>query len=239
MVHSKSWLSPLPDEMYDIRSLLQDHDRRLSRKEYNPSSGILPPAAQPPVVTNLSVRRQERPSMSNTTAKEQQQKKKKQQQQREQLGSGLMNLKRSLGNGTYTGKVYIKATIPDHRENGVLSLCTKGNISDGDRNGGKCRRLFRFAISIAEVRSGSSSDGEEKNEEAGEAVIALVGNKLGEQIFGFSANNEETVLGLSSSSSSSALLNILGPNIVWNATIKSVETKQKARFFVLVNISRA
>lgn len=46
MVHSKSWLSPLPDQTYEIRTLLQEHNQRMLRKEFNPSSGLLPLAAE-------------------------------------------------------------------------------------------------------------------------------------------------------------------------------------------------
>jgi len=46
MVHPKSWLSPLPDETYEIRTLLLDHDRRVKNREYNPMSGLLPLAGE-------------------------------------------------------------------------------------------------------------------------------------------------------------------------------------------------
>lgn len=42
MVHSKSWLSPLPDNTFEIRSLLEQHNKRLKRKEYNRESGLCP-----------------------------------------------------------------------------------------------------------------------------------------------------------------------------------------------------
>lgn len=48
MVHSKSWLSPLPDESYDIQLLLESHDERVKLKQYNPTSGLLPIAIPPP-----------------------------------------------------------------------------------------------------------------------------------------------------------------------------------------------
>ncbi len=42
MVHSKSWLSPLPNLTFEIRNLLREHDKRVKRKEYNVQSGLLP-----------------------------------------------------------------------------------------------------------------------------------------------------------------------------------------------------
>lgn len=42
MVHSKSWLSPLPDQTCEIRTLLQEHQKRVERNEYNVASGLLP-----------------------------------------------------------------------------------------------------------------------------------------------------------------------------------------------------
>lgn len=42
MVHGKSWLSPLPDQTYEIRTLVQEHQKRARRNEYNPISGLLP-----------------------------------------------------------------------------------------------------------------------------------------------------------------------------------------------------
>jgi hypothetical protein len=42
MVHSKTWLTPLPDDNFEIRVLLEKHNDRVLRKEYNPASGLLP-----------------------------------------------------------------------------------------------------------------------------------------------------------------------------------------------------
>ena len=42
MVHDKSWLSPLPDEAFEVRSLLEAHSSRMLVHEYNPNSGLLP-----------------------------------------------------------------------------------------------------------------------------------------------------------------------------------------------------
>ena len=41
-VHSKSWLTPLPDLAHEIRVLLEEHNKRMAREEYNPQSGLLP-----------------------------------------------------------------------------------------------------------------------------------------------------------------------------------------------------
>jgi hypothetical protein len=52
MVHSKSWLSPLPDLTYEIRILLEEHDGRMKRNDYNPHAAVLPSSnntAQPVV----------------------------------------------------------------------------------------------------------------------------------------------------------------------------------------------
>jgi hypothetical protein len=47
MVHSKSSLSPLPDETYEVRVLLEEHNKRMARNEYNPESGLLPHMPSP------------------------------------------------------------------------------------------------------------------------------------------------------------------------------------------------
>jgi hypothetical protein len=53
MIHSKSWLSPLPDTTYEVKALLKEHDRRVKRNEYNPASGLLPTQSRQP--TGLTV----------------------------------------------------------------------------------------------------------------------------------------------------------------------------------------
>ena len=42
MVHSRSWMTPLPDITYEVKGLLKEHDGRVRRNEYNPASGLLP-----------------------------------------------------------------------------------------------------------------------------------------------------------------------------------------------------
>jgi hypothetical protein len=42
MVHSKTWLTPLPDDNFEIRTLLEEHNNRVLKKEFNPASGLLP-----------------------------------------------------------------------------------------------------------------------------------------------------------------------------------------------------
>jgi hypothetical protein len=41
MVHSKTWLTPLPDQTFEVRVLLEEHNNRVIRREYNPRSGLL------------------------------------------------------------------------------------------------------------------------------------------------------------------------------------------------------
>lgn len=52
MVHSKSWLSPLPDQIYEVRSLLEEHNKRVRRKEFNLSSSVLSAIRPPPVTSS-------------------------------------------------------------------------------------------------------------------------------------------------------------------------------------------
>ena len=42
MVHSRSWMTPVPDTTYEVKGLLKEHDGRVRRNEYNPASGLLP-----------------------------------------------------------------------------------------------------------------------------------------------------------------------------------------------------
>jgi hypothetical protein len=42
MVHSKTWLTPIPSQSFEVRQLLKAHNHRVLRQEYNPKSGILP-----------------------------------------------------------------------------------------------------------------------------------------------------------------------------------------------------
>lgn len=42
MVHSKTWLTPVPNQNFEVRQLLKAHNLRVLRREYNPKSGILP-----------------------------------------------------------------------------------------------------------------------------------------------------------------------------------------------------
>ena len=41
-LRDKSWICPMPDQTYEIRELLEEHNNRMSRNEYNPESGLLP-----------------------------------------------------------------------------------------------------------------------------------------------------------------------------------------------------
>lgn len=43
MISTKSALTPLPNDTYEIKKLLENHQQRLARKDpYNPQSGVLP-----------------------------------------------------------------------------------------------------------------------------------------------------------------------------------------------------
>jgi len=43
MVSAKSYLTPLPNDTYEVKELLKNHQTRLLRKDpYNPQSGVLP-----------------------------------------------------------------------------------------------------------------------------------------------------------------------------------------------------
>jgi len=42
MVTDRSWLTPIPEDSFEIGSLLREHHKRVQRNEYNPDSGILP-----------------------------------------------------------------------------------------------------------------------------------------------------------------------------------------------------
>jgi hypothetical protein len=41
MIHSKTWLTPVPCQNFEVRQLLKAHNHRVLRREYNPKSGIL------------------------------------------------------------------------------------------------------------------------------------------------------------------------------------------------------
>ncbi|KAG7368887.1 telomeric single stranded DNA binding POT1/CDC13-containing protein [Nitzschia inconspicua] len=42
MIHSKTWLTPLPHQNFEVRELLLAHNQRVLRGDYNPKAGILP-----------------------------------------------------------------------------------------------------------------------------------------------------------------------------------------------------
>jgi hypothetical protein len=87
MVHSKSWLSPLPDENYEVRKLLEEHDKRVRRNEYNPSSGLLPSLPAPALG----------------------------QKQAPGLGNGLADFVSNASIGQYEGVVQLLKTMPAFR----------------------------------------------------------------------------------------------------------------------------
>jgi len=41
MVHPKSWLTPLPDNTFEIHRLLERHNQRVLQEDFNPQSSIL------------------------------------------------------------------------------------------------------------------------------------------------------------------------------------------------------
>lgn len=41
MVHSKTWLTPVPNQNHEVRSLLEAHNHRVLRGDYNTTAGIL------------------------------------------------------------------------------------------------------------------------------------------------------------------------------------------------------
>lgn len=101
-VHSKSSLTPLPSNVYEIKHLLKDHDTRIKQGvAYNPQSGILPGKSLP---------------KTNTTSTNQ-----------PQLPM-LKEFKSQAAPTTFTNLFYISRTIPPfnpYSSHAMQRLCHK------------------------------------------------------------------------------------------------------------------
>jgi hypothetical protein len=104
MVHDKSWLNPIPDESIEIQGLLQDHNKRMLRNEYNADSGLLPPSI---------------PTTTSTTQNK---------RNRSLLGQGLRGFAKFLGVSSFVGPVNLGETYPDF-DSSLQPFCKRS--SDG------------------------------------------------------------------------------------------------------------
>lgn len=104
-VHDKSWLNPLPEESIEIFWLLQAHNKRMRRNEFNPSSGVLPNSI---------------PSTTSNT--------KSTKRSKQRLGAKLREFAESAEQSTFVGLVSLGDTLPKF-ENSLKAFCKQS--SDG------------------------------------------------------------------------------------------------------------
>ena len=89
-IHPHTWLSPLPNEAFDVKEILAKHACRMGRAEYSQTSGLLPKGLRAGIRRNLHT----------------------------DLGNGLLEfISKKDGNGTYDGVVQVLEQIRDARRN--------------------------------------------------------------------------------------------------------------------------
>ena len=207
MVSSKSWLTPLPNNTFEIRELLKEHQQRVLRKDpFNPQSGVLPlgeedapAAAMAPAQDPMYI---EEPSkdvaLDNSLTAD--------------ATSSVARCIWEAAPSSFQVRFRIMWTIPSasKRAQGLRDLCRTGPSENEIQ--------YQFAVHISD--------------ETGE-ISAIVPNKIGEVLFHMAASDAWEI---STTEATTIISDITRDGTWWKGEIRSVELNG-CRFFILYSLS--